>query len=161
MVRPSISTQHASCADVKSDLMLTTGASARRISDHLQALACGSRSIKTVVCPASVDATDKWTASVVLPVPPFRLNMAKVFIESSINECMNSIQHEFVLRCLHVSTASCIGVVMHICCCACMLAFMENKRSCGRWVTESLTHTGASSKMRFMGILVSFFVSRM
>jgi hypothetical protein len=53
------------CADT------TAGFSSFRRSFHLDAVACGSRSMTATVCPAAAAATASPSATVVLPVPPF------------------------------------------------------------------------------------------
>src|SRR3954467_11527335 len=56
------------------------GVSALRRSPHLQAVACGSRSMTTAVIPDCCAATASDRARVVLPVPPFCAIKAIVFM---------------------------------------------------------------------------------
>ncbi len=55
----------AACADT------TAGVSSSRTSGQRQALACGSKSMRTVACPACSAETARLIETVVLPAPPF------------------------------------------------------------------------------------------
>src|SRR3954467_12801623 len=59
------------------------GVSALRRSPHLQAVACGSRSMTTAVLPDCCAATARDRARVVFPVPPFCAIRAIVFMAIS------------------------------------------------------------------------------
>ena len=58
----------------------TAGEGLPRLSDQLEADACGSRSKRAVFMPRCSAATARWMAMVVLPAPPFWLIMAIVFM---------------------------------------------------------------------------------
>ena len=57
----------------------TAGRSSPRWSPQPAALACGSRSTKAARQPAASAATDRWMASVVLPVPPLCASSVNVY----------------------------------------------------------------------------------
>src|SRR5947209_9728690 len=60
--------------------MVTASGASPRASDQSAADAWGSRSTIALSTPASLPATARWTATVVLPAPPFSLTIERTFI---------------------------------------------------------------------------------
>src|SRR5579859_1022353 len=78
---------------------IMTGSALRR-SPHLQAVACGSRSMTATFLASLMAAMASDSVSVVLPLPPFWLRRAITFIRSPVNW----------LECFCADVVQCFGV---------------------------------------------------
>src|SRR3954451_24819630 len=83
--------------------MVTASGASPRASDQSAADAWGSRSTIAVSTPESLAATARWTATVVLPTPPFSLTIERTFTSStpSIDDNAARLQSQEVHCQLH------------------------------------------------------------